>query len=117
MFMMSLERQKVRPSSRRRVDHCLVPNRRMDHKAKLIGTRGNNIHFSRATMFYEMIPRHHLQMHMIARHRPYRRLFDIAFWIEGWVLYLEFILWNDECSKRRRRTGSGCCFGGFIDAL
>ncbi|KAJ5153137.1 uncharacterized protein N7482_009615 [Penicillium canariense] len=97
MFMMSPDRQKVNPFFLG--GDCIIvsyPTETMDHEAKLMSLRGNNIHFSRATVFHEMIPGHHLQMYMNARHRPYRRLFDTPFWIEGWSLYWEFLLWNDE---------------------
>jgi hypothetical protein len=97
MFMMSPERQKVNPFFLG--GDCIIvsyPTDTMDHEAKMMSLRGNNIHFSRATVFHEMIPGHHLQMHMNARHKPYRRVFDTPFWIEGWSLYWEFLLWNDE---------------------
>ncbi|KAJ5377564.1 uncharacterized protein N7496_004973 [Penicillium cataractarum] len=97
MFMMSPERQKVNPFFLG--GDCIIvsyPTDAMDHEAKMMSLRGNNIHFSRATVFHEMIPGHHLQMYMNARHRPYRRVFDTPFWIEGWSLYWEFFLWNDE---------------------
>jgi uncharacterized protein (DUF885 family) len=41
-----------------------------------------------------MIPGHHLQFHMFARYKPYRQMFDTPFWIEGWALYWEMILWD-----------------------
>jgi uncharacterized protein (DUF885 family) len=49
---------------------------------------------SRSTVFHELIPGHHLQMHMIARYRSYRSLFTTPFWIEGWAFYWEFVLWD-----------------------
>jgi uncharacterized protein (DUF885 family) len=97
MFMMSPERQKVNPFFLG--GDCIIvsyPTGAMDHEAKMMSLRGNNIHFSRATVFHEMIPGHHLQMYMNARHKPYRCVFDTPFWIEGWSLYWEFLLWNDE---------------------
>jgi uncharacterized protein (DUF885 family) len=56
--------------------------------------RGNNIHFSRATVHHELIPGHHLQGFMSARYRPYRRPFGTPFWTEGWALYWELLLWD-----------------------
>lgn len=56
--------------------------------------RGNSIPLSRSTVFHELIPGHHLQYHMIKRYKPHRRLFDTPFWMEGWALYWEFILWD-----------------------
>ena len=111
MFMMSPERQKTNPFFLG--GECIIvsyPTDKMDHGDKLMSMRGNNIHFSRATVFHEMIPGHHLQMHMIARHRPYRRLFDTPFWIEGWALYWEFILWNDDRFKKTSQNRIGMLF-------
>lgn len=70
------------------------PTSTMSHEAKLMSMRGNNIHFSRATVFHELNPGHHLQFHMKARHNQYRGLFTTPFWIEGWSLYWEMILYE-----------------------
>ncbi|CAL5871934.1 uncharacterized protein PFLUO_LOCUS6189 [Penicillium psychrofluorescens] len=111
MFMMSPERQKVNPFFLGGESIIVsYPTDSMDHEAKLMGMRGNNIHFSRATVFHEMIPGHHLQMHINARHRPYRRLFDTPFWIEGWSLYWEFILWDDDRFKKTPQNRIGMLF-------
>ncbi|KAJ5768604.1 hypothetical protein N7533_001187 [Penicillium manginii] len=97
MFMMSPERQRVNPFFLGG-DSIIVsyPTDTMDHEAKLMSMRGNNVHFARATVFHEMIPGHHLQMHVNARSKPYRRIFDSPFSVEGWALYWEFLLWDDE---------------------
>lgn len=111
MFMMSPERQKVNPFFLG--GECIIvsyPTGEMDHEAKLMSMRGNNIHFSRATVFHEMIPGHHLQMHVIARSKPYRRLFDTPFWIEGWALYWEFVLWNDDRFNKTPQNRIGMLF-------
>ncbi|KAJ5123141.1 hypothetical protein N7448_009238 [Penicillium atrosanguineum] len=111
MFMMSPERQKVNPFFLG--GECIIvsyPVDTMDHEAKMMSMRGNNIHFSRATVFHEMIPGHHLQMHMNARHKPYRRLFDTPFWIEGWSLYWEFILWDNERFTKTPQNRIGMLF-------
>lgn len=71
MFMMSPERQKVNPFLPG--GDCIIvsyPTGQMDHGVKLMAMRRSNIHFSRATVFHEMIPGDHLQMHMTARRRP-----------------------------------------------
>jgi hypothetical protein len=71
MFMMSPELQKMNPFFLG--GECIIvsyPTYEMNHEDKLMRMRGNNIHFSRATVFHEMIPGHHLKMHMITRHRP-----------------------------------------------
>ncbi|MFN0106996.1 MAG: DUF885 family protein [Bryobacteraceae bacterium] len=70
------------------------PTADMPHEAKLMSLRGNNIHFSRATVHHEVIPGHHLQGYMTQRYRPWRRAFTTPFWIEGWALYWEMRLWD-----------------------
>ncbi len=70
------------------------PTAEMPHEVKLMSLRGNNIHFSRATVHHEVIPGHHLQTYMTQRFRPYRRAFETPFWIEGWALYWEMRLWD-----------------------
>ncbi|KAJ5935621.1 hypothetical protein N7466_005168 [Penicillium verhagenii] len=111
MFMMSPERQKVNPFFLGG-DSIIVsyPTATMNHEDKMMSMRGNNIHFSRATVFHEMIPGHHLQMFMNARHKPYRRLFDTPFWIEGWSLYWEFLLWDDNRFKKTPQNRIGMLF-------
>jgi uncharacterized protein (DUF885 family) len=95
MFMMSPARQKVNPFFLGGKSIIVsYPDDTMDHEAKMMSMRGNNIHFSRSTVFHEMIPGHHLQFHMFARHKPYRQMFDTPFWTEGWALYWEMILWD-----------------------
>lgn len=95
MLMISPERQKVNPfflgGNTIQVSY---PTDTMSHEDKLMSMRGNSIPLSRSTVFHELIPGHHLQYHMIKRHRPYRRIFDTPFWMEGWALYWEFILWD-----------------------
>ncbi|HLF14527.1 MAG TPA: DUF885 family protein, partial [Bacteroidota bacterium] len=61
---------------------------------KMMSMRGNNIHFSRATVHHELIPGHHLQGFMNQRYRPYRWVFGTPFWTEGWALYWELLLWD-----------------------
>lgn len=70
------------------------PTDGMSHEAKMMSLRGNNPFFSRATVQHELIPGHHLQGYMLARHRPYRSAFGTPFWIEGWALYWEMLLWD-----------------------
>ncbi|TVY26976.1 hypothetical protein LHYA1_G003840 [Lachnellula hyalina] len=97
MFMMSPERQQINPFFLGGTSIIVsYPTDTMDHEAKMMSMRGNNIHFSRSTVFHEMIPGHHLQYHMMARHKPYRQMFFTAFWTEGWALYWEMILWDKK---------------------
>lgn len=93
--MMSPERQKVNPYfTGGEVITVSFPTDTMDHADKQMSLRGNNIHFSRATVHHELIPGHHLQLFMIERHRPHRQVFRTPFWIEGWALYWEMQLWD-----------------------
>ncbi len=95
MFMMSSERQKVNPFFLGGQSIIVsYPTDTMDHEDKLMIMRGNNIHFSRSTVFHEMIPGHHLQFYYMARSRPYRKIFMTPFSTEGWALYWEMILWD-----------------------
>jgi uncharacterized protein (DUF885 family) len=95
MTMMSPERQRVNPYFLGG-DTIIVsyPTDSMTHEEKLMSMRSNNEHFSRATVHHELIPGHHLQFHMLPRYRPYRKLFDTPFWIEGWALYWEMLMWD-----------------------
>lgn len=110
-FMMSPERQKMNPFFLGGESIIVsYPTNTMDHGAKMMSMRGNNIHFSRATVFHELIPGHHLQFHVNARHRPYRLLFDTPFWVEGWSLYWEMILWDDSRFKKTPENRMGMLF-------
>ncbi|KAI1403955.1 hypothetical protein F4819DRAFT_186181 [Hypoxylon fuscum] len=96
MTMIEAERQKVSPFFLGGpYMQMSYPTRDMPHEAKLMSLRGNNRHFGRATAFHEMIPGHHLQIFMGERHHHYRRsLFDTPFFVEGWALYWEMVLWE-----------------------
>ncbi|KAI1472709.1 uncharacterized protein F4812DRAFT_22022 [Daldinia caldariorum] len=96
MTMIEARRQKVSPFFLGGPTMQMsYPTRDMPHEAKLMSLRGNNRHFGRATAFHEMIPGHHLQIFMGERHRHYRRaLFDTPFFVEGWALYWEMVLWE-----------------------
>lgn len=69
------------------------PTDEMNHEDKLMSMRGNNPHFSRATVHHELIAGHHLQGFMNRRHKTYRSFYT-PFWTEGWALYWELILWD-----------------------
>ena len=70
------------------------PTDAMDHEQKLMTMRGNNPHFSRAVVHHELIPGHHLQMFMADRYQPQRKLFDSPFFVEGWAVYWEMLLYD-----------------------
>jgi uncharacterized protein (DUF885 family) len=95
MEMMPPERQKVNPYfTGGEVISVSYPTATMSTEDKLMSMRGNNIHFSRATVQHELIPGHHLQGYMAARYRTHRRAFRTPFLIEGWALYWEMLLWD-----------------------
>jgi uncharacterized protein (DUF885 family) len=95
MRMMSPEAQKINPFFLGGEEIIIsYPTHTMEHREKMMSMRGNNPHFSRATVQHELIPGHHLQMYMNERYKPYRHVFDTPFWIEGWALYWEFNLWD-----------------------
>jgi uncharacterized protein (DUF885 family) len=95
--MMSPEAQKVNPFFLGgEVIRVSFPTHTMSHDEKLQSMRGNNEHFSRATVQHELIPGHHLQQFMYARYNPHRTAFYTPFWIEGNALYWEMLLWNLE---------------------
>lgn len=66
----------------------------MKHADKLMTMRGNSRPFMHNVVPHELIPGHHLQNFMAARHRPYRRMFGTPFFVEGWALYWEMRLWD-----------------------
>lgn len=93
--MMSPERQKINPFfTGGRIISVSFPTNTMAHEDKLMSMRGNNIHFARATVHHELIPGHHLQFFMASRYKSYRRLFQTPFWLEGWPLHWEMLLWD-----------------------
>lgn len=95
MEMMTPERQLVAPFFLGG-ETILVsyPTDGMTHEQKMMSMRGNNPHFSHATVFHELIPGHELQGFMSDRYRPYRQLFRTPFSVEGWALYWEFLMWD-----------------------
>lgn len=94
--MMSPERQRVNPFFLGgEVIQVSYPTDGMTHEEKLMSMRGNNPHFSHATVFHELIPGHHLQGFMNERYMSHRRpAFGTPFWTEGWALYWEMLLWD-----------------------
>jgi hypothetical protein len=95
MEMLSPERQRVSPFFLGG-DLILVsyPTADMAEDEKLMSLRGNNPHFSHATVFHELNPGHHLQGFMEARYNAHRELFHTPFWSEGQSLYWEMFLWD-----------------------
>lgn len=95
MEMLSPAQQKVSPFF---LGGALIqvsyPTDAMAQEDKMMTMRGNNIHFSRATVQHELIPGHHLQWFMTDRYNPHRDLFGTPFWTEGWALYWEMLLYD-----------------------
>lgn len=95
MEMMTPARQLVNPFfTGGEVISVSYPTDGMTQDQKLMSMRGNNIPFSRATVFHELIPGHHLQLFMSERYRPWRQTFETPFGVEGWALYWEMLLWD-----------------------
>jgi uncharacterized protein (DUF885 family) len=100
MEMMSPERQLVAPFFLGGETILVAyPTSGMTHEQKMMSMRGNNPYFAHATVFHELIPGHHLQQFMTRRYRPYRDTFYTPFWMEGWALYWEFLLWDKGFQK------------------
>ncbi len=101
MEMLSPERQRVSPFFLGG-ENILVsyPTNDMTEEEKLMSLRGNNPHFSRAVVFHELNPGHHLQGFMTARYNSHRRLFSTPFWNEGNSLYWEMFLWDHDFHVR-----------------
>src|SRR4029079_10962841 len=80
MEMMTPERQLVSPFFLGG-ETILVsfPTNTMAQAQKMMSMRGNNIHFSRATVFHELIPGHHLQGFMSARNKTYPGIYYTPF--------------------------------------
>jgi uncharacterized protein (DUF885 family) len=64
----------------------------------MMSMRGNNPHFSHATVHHELIAGHYLQQFMNERVNTYRH-YETPFWTEGWSLYWEMLLWNEGFSQ------------------
>lgn len=100
MEMMSPERQLIAPFFLGgEVIQISYPTDEMAHDDKLMSMRGNNPHFNRATVHHELIPGHHLQGFMTSRFNDHRGLFSTPFWGEGWALYWEMILWENDFAR------------------
>ena len=95
MEMMSPARQLMTPFfTGGEVISIAFPTEGMTHEQKRMALRGNNVHFSHATVFHELIPGHRLQQYAQERHKSYRAPFATPFWTEGWALHWEMFLWD-----------------------
>jgi len=95
MRMMTPEQQLVNPFFTGGEEFSIsYPTNTMSEEDKLMSMRGNNPHFSRATVHHELIAGHGLEFYMMNRYKTYRH-FETPFWIEGWSLYWEMLLWDE----------------------
>jgi uncharacterized protein (DUF885 family) len=94
--MLAPQEQKQMPYAAYSGHDILVAyaNEAMKHEDKMMSMRGNNRPFMRNVVPHELIPGHHLQSYMAARHLPHRRHFSTPFYVEGWALYWEMRLWE-----------------------
>ncbi|GAC1450509.1 MAG: DUF885 family protein [Chitinophagaceae bacterium] len=73
------------------------PTNTMNFDDRMMSMRGNNPHFSHATVHHELIAGHYLQQFMNEHVNTYRH-YPTPFWTEGWSLYWEMALWNEGFS-------------------
>lgn len=101
MEMMTPERQLVNPFfTGGEVISVSYPVNSMTYEQKMMTMRGNNIPMSRATVFHELIPGHHLQGYYASRYKAYRSLVGgTPFVTEGWSLYWELMMWDLKFQK------------------
>jgi uncharacterized protein (DUF885 family) len=101
MEMMAPDRQLVTPFfTGGEVISVSYPVNSMTYEQKMTTMRGNNIPMSRATVFHELIPGHHLQLYYSPRFKPYRsNISGTPFLTEGWSLYWELLLWDMKFQK------------------
>jgi uncharacterized protein (DUF885 family) len=99
MIMMTPERQLVNPFFTGGEEFSVsYPVSSMSQEDKMMSMRGNNPHFSRATVHHELLAGHALQEFMQHRYKTYRH-FETPFWMEGWALYWERLLWDQGFAK------------------
>lgn len=101
MQMMTPERQLVNPFfTGGETISVSYPVASMTYEQKMMSMRGNNIPFSRATVFHELIPGHELQGYMASHYRTYRApIGGTPFLTEGWSLYWELLLYDMKFQK------------------
>lgn len=96
MEMMSPQRQLVNPFfTGGDIISVSYPAAVMTTRQKFESMRGNNIPFSHATAFHEMIPGHNLQSYIGPRFAAVRgNAGGTSFWGEGWPVYWETLLYD-----------------------
>lgn len=95
MEMMSAEDQKTNPFFLGGESIIVsYPTFGMSIAARQMSMRGNNAAFSRATVQHELIPGHHMQQWASSRFHTHRNIWWTPFWVEGWTLHWEMLLWE-----------------------
>lgn len=99
--MQTPERQLINPFfTGGEVTHLSYPTDGMRHEQKIMSMRGNTPHFNFPTVQHELVPGHHLQSFMYSRFNSHRaELNRTPFWMEGWALYWEFLLWDESFAR------------------
>ena len=106
MEMMSADMQRTNPFFLGgETIYVSYPTSEMDTERKLMSMRGNNAAFSRATVQHELIPGHHMQQWANRRFNTHRQAWWTPFWVEGWTLHWEMLLWE----RRYARTAEERC--------
>jgi hypothetical protein len=82
------------------VTHLSYPTDSMTLDDRLMSQRGNTPSFNFPTVQHELIPGHHLQGFLSDRFNSHRAwLNQTPFWWEGWALYWELRLWDQEFAR------------------
>ena len=98
LAMQSPERQLVNPFfTGGEVTRLSYPTDTMSYDDRLMSQRGNTPHFNFPTVQHELVPGHHYQAWMNRRFNVHRDVMnDTPFWTEGWALYWELVLWDQD---------------------
>lgn len=101
LAMQTPEDQLVNPFfSGGEVTHLSYPSDAMAMDDRLMSQRGNTPSFNFPTVQHELIPGHHLQGFVTSRFNGHRAwLNDTPFWYEGWSLYWELRLWDQDFAR------------------
>jgi len=96
LAMIGVDQQKSLPYAVYSSPHMLVAyaHESMSQEEKQMSMRGNNAAFLHIVTPHELIPGHHLQGFMARRFATQRQLFRTPFFVEGWALYWEMLLWD-----------------------
>lgn len=95
MVMMSPRQQLLNPFFYGGEEFSIsYPTNTMDYDDRMMSMRGNNPHFSRATVHHELIAGHYLQQFSCEHYKTYRH-YETPFWTEGWALYWERLLYAE----------------------